>query len=156
MAPVKSLPAPSARLSEVARYTANVSTWEKYFLLQIPGWLATGGVLTVLWHWQLLPRWLALLCFGAWLLKDLLLYPWLRQAYEDGAKTDSTALIGMRGVAQEDLKPTGYVRVRGELWRAVTVSADRTVVAGTEVEIVNAERMTVFVRPSPVSNTCGA
>jgi membrane protein implicated in regulation of membrane protease activity len=124
-----------------------VATWKKYLLLQIPGWLATAIVLAVLWHWQLLPRWLALLCFFGWLVKDLILYPLLRHAYEDGAKTGSAALVGARGVAQEALNPSGYVRVRGELWHAVAVPADQVVASGTEVEIVNAERMTVFVRP---------
>jgi membrane protein implicated in regulation of membrane protease activity len=123
-----------------------VSTWKKYLLLQIPGWLATATVLAVLWHWQLLSRGLALLCFFAWVAKDLILYPFLRHAYEDGAKSGSAALVGARGVAQEDLNPSGYVRVRGELWRAVAVPADQVVTSGADVEIVQAERMTVFVR----------
>ncbi len=123
-----------------------MSTWKKYLLLQIPGWLATATVLSVLWHWQLLPRWLALLCFFAWLVKDLILYPLLRHAYEDGAKTGSAALIGAHGIAQGDLNPSGYVRVRGELWLAVALPADQVVASGTDVEIVNAEGMKVFVR----------
>lgn len=124
-----------------------MSTWKKYLLLQIPGWLATATVVTVLWHWQLLPPWLALLCFFAWLIKDLILYPLLRHAYEDGVKTGSAALVGARGVAQGELNPSGYVRIRGELWRAVAIAADHAVAPGAEVEVVNAERMTVFVRP---------
>jgi len=141
--------------ADVAGHAATVPTWTKYLLLQIPGGLVTATVLTALWHWQLLPVWLVLLSFLAWVAKDLLLFPLLRRAYEDGAATDSTALIGSRGVAQEELNPTGYVRVRGELWRAVTVPADRAVARGTEVEILSAHRMTIFVQPSRDSSRSG-
>jgi membrane protein implicated in regulation of membrane protease activity len=100
-----------------------------------------------LWHWQFIPKWLAGLGFLAWVLKDLLLYPFLRPAYETGVKTGSAALIGARGMAEENLAPQGYIRVRGELWRAVATPADQVVNAGTEVEIVSADGMRVFVRP---------
>jgi membrane-bound ClpP family serine protease len=49
-------------------------------------------------------------------------------------------------VAEENLAPQGYIRVRGELWRAVATPADQVVNAGTEVEIVSADGMRVFVR----------
>ena len=123
-----------------------MSTWNKYLLLQIPGWLATATVLAVLWHWQLLSRGLALLCFFAWVAKDLILYRFVRHAYQDGAKLGSTALLGASGVAQGQLNPRGHVRIRGELWRAIATPADRPIDPGTEVEVVHAERMTLFVR----------
>jgi membrane protein implicated in regulation of membrane protease activity len=124
-----------------------VSTRLKYLVFQIPGWIITAAVLASLWHWQFIPQWLAVLGFFAWVLKDLLLYPFLRPAYETGVKTGSAALIGARGMAEENLAPHGYIRVRGELWRAVATPADQVVNAGTEVEIVSAEGMRVFVRP---------
>ena len=124
-----------------------VSTWKKYFLLQIPGWLVTATVITVLWRWQLLPRWLALLGFFAWIAKDLILFRFLRHAYEGSAKLGSAALVGASGIVQGELNPRGYVRIRGELWRAVTTPADGVIDSGTEVEVIAAERMTVFVRP---------
>lgn len=123
-----------------------MSTPLKYLVLQIPGWIITAAVLTTLWHWQFIPQWLAVLGFFAWVLKDLLLYPLLRPAYETGVKTGSAALVGARGVAEENLAPQGYIRVRGELWRAVATPADQVVNAGTEVEIVSADGMRVFVR----------
>jgi membrane protein implicated in regulation of membrane protease activity len=99
----------------------------------------------VLLHWEFIPQWLAVLCFVGWLLKDLLLYPFLCRAYEPGV-TGLARLVGSRGTAEGDLAPTGYIRVRGELWRAVVRPADQVVRSGAEVEIVSAERMEVFVR----------
>jgi membrane-bound ClpP family serine protease len=117
----------------------------KYLLFQIPGWIISALVLMLLWHWKLIPKWLAVLCFFGWLLKDLLVYPFFRRAYEPGI-TGSARLVGSRGVAQGDLAPTGYIRVRGELCRAAVRPADQVVRSGAEVEIVSAERMEVFVR----------
>ena len=96
-------------------------------------------------HWEFIPKWLAVVCFLGWLLKDLLLYPFFRPAYEPGI-TGSARLVGARGVAEGDLTPNGYIRVRGELWRAVVTPTDGVVRSGTEVEIVSAERMEVYVR----------
>jgi membrane protein implicated in regulation of membrane protease activity len=114
-------------------------------LFQIPGWIITATIFISLSHWQWIPKWLALICFVGWLLKDLLLYPFFRRAYEPGV-TGSARLVGARGVAEGDLAPNGYIRVRGELWRAVVSPADGVVRSGAEVEIVSAERMEVFVR----------
>jgi len=87
------------------------------------------------------------LCFSVWLLKDLLLYPFTRTAYETAAKTGSAALVGTKGVAEGNLAPDGYVRIRGELWRAVSEPTDQMIFAGTQVEILSAEGMRVYVRP---------
>jgi membrane protein implicated in regulation of membrane protease activity len=122
-----------------------VSPQIKYLLFQIPGWIISAIVLMVLLHWEFITKWLAVLGFVGWLLKDLLLYPFLRRAYEPDV-TGSARLVGSKGIAEGDLTPTGYIRVRGELWRAVVSPADQVVRSGTEVEIVRAERMEVFVR----------
>lgn len=122
-----------------------MSPWIKYTLFQIPGWFVAGAVLSVLAHWDFIPNWLAIAGFVGWLLKDLLLYPFFRRAYEPGV-TGSARLIGSRGIAEGDLAPAGFVRVHGELWRAVASPADVVVRSGTEVEIVRTERMELFVR----------
>ena len=117
----------------------------KYLLFQIPGWIIAAAVLTALVNWELLTKGIAVLCFFGWLLKDLLLYPFFRRAYEPGV-TGSARLVGSKGIAEGDLTPKGYIRVRGELWRAVASPADHVLRSGTEVEIIGAERMEVFVR----------
>jgi len=123
-----------------------MSTWQRYLLFQIPGWLIAAAVLLGLSHWKLLPPWLGIVCFFAWVLKDVMLYPLLHRAYQTNVKTGLQALVGARGFAHDDLSPKGFVRVQGELWNARALPADQMIVAGTEVEIVSAERMTVFVR----------
>jgi membrane protein implicated in regulation of membrane protease activity len=124
----------------------NMPTWLRYLLFQIPGWVMTAVVLAGLWHWQVLTVTLAVIAFSAWLLKDLILYPLLRQAYEPGAETGSAALVGERGVTQGVLNPSGHIRVRGELWRADAVPQDQIIASGAKVEIVNSDGMKLFVR----------
>jgi len=123
-----------------------MSTWQRYLIFQIPGWLIAAAVLLGLSRWKLLPQWLGIVCFFAWVLKDVLLYPLLRRAYQTDVKTGLQALVGARGFAHDDLSPKGFVRVQGELWSAQAFPADQIIVAGTEVEIMSVERMTVVVR----------
>ncbi|MBI1798276.1 MAG: nodulation protein NfeD, partial [Candidatus Eisenbacteria bacterium] len=59
--------------------------------------------------------------------------------------TGSEGLCGARGNAIERLAPSGRVRVRGELWNAVS---ETEVEAGSEVEVTGSERLTLRVRPA--------
>jgi Membrane-bound serine protease (ClpP class) len=123
-----------------------MSTWQRYLIFQIPGWLIAAAVLLALLHWEFLPPWLGVVGFFAWVLKDVMLYPLLHRAYQTNVKTGLQALVGARGFAHDDWSPKGFVRVQGELWSARALPAGQMIVAGTEVEIVSAEHMTVFVR----------
>ena len=53
-------------------------------------------------------------------------------------------LISAKGRTTTRLKPRGYVRLGGELWRA---RAESDIGAGEEVTVVGVEGMTLLVRP---------
>ncbi len=78
-------------------------------------------VLLLLRYYQMISFSGALICFVAWMLKDWILYPWLRSVYQVSTRTGSKTLIGCKGVAESHLAPEGLIRVRGELWRAVAI-----------------------------------
>jgi membrane-bound serine protease (ClpP class) len=61
-------------------------------------------------------------------------------------KTGKEALIGARGVAVTDLKPTGEIRVVGEFWQATT--KDEWIKNGETVEVVGLEGMFLAVKPA--------
>jgi membrane protein implicated in regulation of membrane protease activity len=111
-------------------------------------------VLLLLGHYKMISFSGAAICFAAWMLKDWILYPWLRSAYEVSTRTGSKTLIGCKGVAESHLAPEGLIRVRGELWRAVAIPRDLPIQTGIAVEIIDADGMTVFVRPlsDPATN----
>jgi hypothetical protein len=89
-----------------------VLTLIRYVRFQIPGWIIAAIGLTALWYWEILLHWTAVICFSGWVLKDFVLYPLVRSGYETKAKTGLQALVGARGMAEDDLVPEGYVRVR--------------------------------------------
>jgi membrane-bound ClpP family serine protease len=67
------------------------------------------GLVSVSLAWSLI---------GLWVLKEAVLYPFLWHAYEGKYSDDLNPLIGVDAIAQQRLDPDGYIRVRGELWRA--------------------------------------
>ena len=103
-----------------------MSPWLKYLLFQIPGWIGAAIIAMMAVHWQWLTWPIAAAGIAVWVVKDLLMFPFLRRAYEPDV-TGAARLAGERGVAEGDLTPRGYVRVRGELWRAAAVSHDEPI-----------------------------
>ena len=127
--------------------TRHPAFW-RYTAFQIPGWLLAGAGGWWL-HGSLdVPLWAAASLPAAWVIKDYALYPILRFAYEMDQRRPIELLIGTGGKAIESLEPAGYVRVRGELWRAL---ANASVGAGDAVEVVGVEGTTLLVRPRAVN-----
>jgi len=58
----------------------------------------------------------------------------------------SEALVGMRGRVVRRLDPVGYVKVNGELWRAVSASR-APIDRGTVVEVIEVRGSTLVVVP---------
>lgn len=122
-----------------------MTTWTKYLLFQVPGWVLAVLVLLVLIIWIDLPIGIAVGLFVLWVVKDLVFYPLLRIAYQSGPKTVVEQLVGLKGVAREHLDPDGYVRVRGELWRAEAENGKYPIEAGSTVRVLAVKGMTLIV-----------
>jgi membrane-bound serine protease (ClpP class) len=108
-------------------------TFPRYLLFQIPEWGLVALLLLAIHHWSDAPAWLLALGGAGFVAKDLLLYPWLRRAYEKVGSDPGEHLVGRRGVALEDVAPEGWVRVQAELWRAE--SAGPAIPAGRRVRV---------------------
>jgi membrane protein implicated in regulation of membrane protease activity len=124
-----------------------MAVWQRYLLYQIPGWLLASIILTALWRADALPVSYALLIFGAYVVKDIVLYPFLRRSYETDSRKGAELLVGQRGVAAEALAPEGYIRVRGELWRASVRPESDTIPEGSPVRIEEVSGSLLLVRP---------
>jgi membrane protein implicated in regulation of membrane protease activity len=122
-----------------------MSTLTKYLLLQAPSWLLMALLAIGLRHWIALPLWVAIGLVALWVVKDLVLYPFVRTAYEPNVATGSKRLVGARGVAQEHLAPHGYVQVHGERWRAMAEPRDVPIAPGTPVRVRAADGLTLTV-----------
>ncbi len=117
----------------------------RYTAFQIPGWIIIAY--GVWWAHRSLavPVWVAASVLGAWVIKDYALFPLLRSAYERDDRLQIERIIGERGRATDRLGPTGYIQVRGELWRARTTQEDSAINRGDHVEVTGVDGTTLLV-----------
>jgi membrane protein implicated in regulation of membrane protease activity len=112
---------------------------------------AAGVTLTLLVRWNQLTPTLGVVLFGLWVVKDLVMFPVTRIAYETGnAHHGKEAMVGATGVAQGPIAPdaTGYVKVGAELWRARSTEG-LAIQAGDAVRVVEVHDLTLHVEPAP-------
>lgn len=126
--------------------TARRGVFRRYLLLQVPGWILVALILAGLHRWAELPLWAAATAYAIYVAKDFLLYPVLKRAYEPDPRSGVERLVGERGVAETDLNPDGFVRVRGELWGAELEPARTMARRGEPVLVTAARGMTLLVR----------
>ncbi len=126
-------------------------TLAKYVVLQVPGWAGVSLVAYLLWRFWDLPSWAAALLLGLLLLKDALLYPFLRHSYADtpSRMVGAEALLGQTGTSDGRLEPSGWVRVRGERWRGELVGGTRSLASGRAVVVRAVRGLRVQVEPAP-------
>jgi membrane protein implicated in regulation of membrane protease activity len=104
-------------------------------------------ILIVIQYWVVIPVWLLWSIIGFWIVKDVVLFPFIWRAYDWERGGKSRSMIGERGVAREKLGPAGYVKIRGELWRAERIGEGPPVEAGQPVRVKKMEGLTLFVVP---------
>ena len=54
-------------------------------------------------------------------------------------------MIGLRGIAKDRLNPSGYILVRGELWKAEVIEDGLTIEKGAEVLVQGTRGLTLLV-----------
>jgi membrane protein implicated in regulation of membrane protease activity len=130
-------PGPAPRRGPLARY----------LFAQVPGWIIVAIGAMVASSYGADER-LAWTIAAAWVVKDLVAYPFVRRAYEH-TRSGAEALVGTVGVVRRTLDPTGWITVRGETWRAAldASAAGRTVPAGARVRVQGADGLTLRVVP---------
>lgn len=116
-------------------------------MLEAPGWVLAALVATALHRWLDLSAITGALLVAAWILKDLVLYPWLREAYAGDGRSPKEKLVGQTAVVVEPLGPLGAVRLGAELWRAESASAGATVPRGQAVRVTEVRGLTLVVVP---------
>jgi membrane protein implicated in regulation of membrane protease activity len=120
-------------------------TFWSYLLLQIPDTVLAIVVLSVLHEWAgLSTRW-ALALLILWTLKNLLVYPLVREAFAPSRATGLEALLGRSASVVETLAPRGRVRVGGELWWAEIPSQAEVVPQGSTVIVRGRRGLTLLV-----------
>ncbi len=117
----------------------------RYILLNIPEFVAMILILVVIQYWIVIPVWLLWSIIGFWIVKDVVLFPFIWRAYDWDRAGRSRSMIGECGIAKEILAPSGYIQVHGELWRAERLGEGPPIEAGHSVRVKKMEGLTLFV-----------
>lgn len=120
-------------------------TVRKYAVLQIPGAFMVGVLLVVFYYAGYISSSMGALLFTGWLVKDAVMFRFLRKAYEPGPPHGTEALVGLRAVVVDALSPKGSVRIGSEHWTAIASDGAKPLGRGTRVRVVSVDGYTVTV-----------
>jgi len=129
----------------VASPAPRTSALARYLSAQVPGWVIVAIGAVVASSYGADPR-VAWMIAAAWVVKDLVAYPFVRRAYER-SRSVTEALVGSVGVVRDALAPYGWVTIRGEVWRAELDAGAGPVPAGRRVRVRSVEGRTLRVVP---------
>ncbi len=115
-----------------------------YILLELGELLAIIILLVVISRFIHVPLWIAIAIPVGKFLKFIIVYPLVRRSVRQPIYSGMESLIGERGLATETLNPQGYIKLRGELWKAV--SNEGPIPSGTQVEVCRLERTRLVVK----------
>lgn len=119
----------------------------RYWLLQLPALALLVLILVYAQRWVDLPAWIFWGSLAIWVVKDAVLYPFVWRAYDWDRSKDSNSMVGVKGIAKELLAPSGYVQVRGELWKAELAEGVQSVEEGEPVLVQEVRGLTLIVKP---------
>jgi membrane protein implicated in regulation of membrane protease activity len=117
----------------------------RYLAFQAPSWVLWSVVLHVIRDFMGFPTWIVWGLISIWIAKDFLMLPFVWRSYEIQPE-QRHPLTGAEGVVEKPLAPMGYIRVRGELWRAELAEEKGSAEKGEKVQVERAEGLTLIVR----------
>lgn len=124
----------------------------RYGLFQIPSLVLLVMILLILRHYIDLSLWIVCGIVFLWMVKDAILFPFVWRAY-DRSRWGTSPLIDEQGIAEQRLDPSGYIRVRGELWRAELISGAPPVEKRGRVRVQEARGLVLLVLPEADEDT---
>jgi membrane protein implicated in regulation of membrane protease activity len=124
------------------------SPLSRYLFAQVPGWVIVAIGAVVASSYGADER-LAWTIAAAWVVKDLVAYPFVRRAYER-SRSATEALVGAVGVVRDALSPSGWITIRGEVWRAELApdAGAGPIPAGRRVRVHSIDGRTLRVVPA--------
>ncbi len=124
-----------------------MSVFLRYLLFQLPSWALVTVLLVALALSDVLPLWLALAVPAALIVKDLVVFPRVRIAYEPSVEHGGGDLLGALARVDTPLCPEGYVRVGPERWQARLIEPADRVAIGDVVRVRAIDHLTLVVEP---------
>jgi len=119
----------------------------RYALLQVPALALLVVLLIAVQRWVDLPAWFRWGLVALWVAKDVILFPFVWRAYDWDRSGDASSMVGAQGITEEQLAPSGYIRVRGELWKAEVMGDGLPIDRGEAVRVREIRGLTLLVQP---------
>jgi len=122
-----------------------------YVIFNIATGLLKGAVLAAIVLWLLplwgvsIPMWGLILLVAVFGIYEIVTFRLGRRALERKPTVSPQAIVGCCGKATTPLTPDGYVKIEGELWRAL--SSDTNINKGDDIVVVEVNRLTLRVAP---------
>jgi membrane-bound serine protease (ClpP class) len=89
------------------------------------------------------PLWVLIIVMVAWAVCAVIIYRMGSRALRKKPVTGMTAMVGGKARVVTPLAPEGFIRMKGELWRATT--ADNGIEVGDEVSVVSQDGLKLIV-----------
>ncbi len=125
----------------------------RYTILQLPALALFVMALILSRRWIGISLWSFWGLVGLWVAKDVILFPFVWRAYDTREQKGGDGMIGLQGIVQDRLAPSGFVQIRGELWQAELMDSDAPVEKGAPVKIREIRGLTLIVQPGGEENT---
>jgi membrane-bound ClpP family serine protease len=119
--------------------------WRTYLVVSALDWGLLAALLLAAVRWFGLPVWGALALLGAWISKDILLYPSARRFYE--SQPAERRIVGEEGVTLSPIDPEGFARVHGEVWQVRLVAGGAPLPAGARVRVADVRGLQLVIEP---------
>ncbi|MBN1635079.1 MAG: hypothetical protein JW920_01110 [Deltaproteobacteria bacterium] len=123
----------------------NIRIIVRYALLQLPGLAIFILILMLARHWIAYPLWFGWLLVVLWIVKDIIFYPIVWRSYDWEHADEKNSMIGKMGIVETRLDPSGYIRIRGELWQAEAIDTQEPVEKGEPVIVHQMRGLTLLV-----------
>jgi membrane protein implicated in regulation of membrane protease activity len=124
----------------------------RYALLQLPAIALLVLALIFVQRWVTIPAWVFWGSITLWIAKDVILFPFVWRAYDWNHSGSENSLVGKTGIVQDRLTPSGYIRVRGELWQAEVVGGSPPIDKEEKVRVQGMRGLTLLVQPDNEEN----
>jgi membrane-bound ClpP family serine protease len=118
----------------------------RYTLLQLPAIGLLLIALVLVQRWVVVSDWIFWCSIIAWITKDVILFPFTWRAYDWESADENRSMLGARGLTKERLAPSGFIQIRGELWKAEVWGGGRPIEKGERVEVREMRGLTLVVQ----------
>jgi membrane protein implicated in regulation of membrane protease activity len=137
------------RLSSMERKGWSARVVLRYALLQVPFTALVIVVLIWVRKWLDLPLWFICGLVAFLVIKDIVLFPFVWRAYDPDSPALTSTMEGARGIAINDLHPSGYVEIGAEKWQAEVIEGSPPIRRGQRVRVHGIRGLTLLVQIDP-------